>query len=392
LWGVIEEIPMPGLSPHARVPRVVYALRAIGFLGLAVILLAAATNAPAPGLSGDGLGVLAAVLLLVAGVSVSFRRRNLPPGVRFWGLVAVALSGALLAYFQPGGAGIGAVYYVFAMAELRMPRRPATWLFAFALATQSVAITAAGVDVGSHLIALIAGTVPWFFVLRLMRELRSRGEQAEQLVVELRESREAEAQAAALGERARVARDMHDVLAHSLSALALQLEAARLLARDRGTDHDVVSAIEKAHRLAAGGLDEARRSIAALRGDELPGPDGLGTLVEAFGDRASLEVRGEPRALSSEARLAVYRTAQEALTNVRKHSAADRVVVSLDYHDDATVLTVSDYGPGAPVTLGPPPGGGYGLTGMRERAELLGGRLTAGPTDDGFRVQLWLPA
>jgi signal transduction histidine kinase len=106
-------------------------------------------------------------------------------------------------------------------------------------------------------------------------------------------------------------------------------------------------------------------------------------------------VNGTPRELGSEARLAVYRTAQEALTNVLRHSAADRVEIVLDYEDDGTRLVVRDYGPGAPVAVGPGraggPGTGYGLTGMRERAELLGGRLNAQPTADGFRVELWLP-
>jgi signal transduction histidine kinase len=89
----------------------------------------------------------------------------------------------------------------------------------------------------------------------------------------------------------------------------------------------------------------------------------------------------------------VYRTAQEALTNVLRHSAASRVEVRLSYEADGTRLVVQDFGPGAPVTVGAvSPGGGYGLTGMRERAELLGGRLSAGPTADGFRVELWLPA
>jgi signal transduction histidine kinase len=389
---VIDEIPLPSLATGHRVPRVVYILRAIGFAGMAVILFAAFSSDPEPGLHGQGAGVLAAVVLLVTGLGCTLWRRALPRGVRFLGLVAVALAGALLAYFQPGGAGIGAVYYVFAMGELRMPRRASTFLASFALAAQAVGIIAAGDQVDDRLVGLIAGTVPWFFVLRLLRDLRMRGQRAEELVIELRESRAAEAQAAALGERARVARDMHDVLAHSLSALALQLEAARLMARDRDADPEVVAAIETAHRLAAGGLDEARRSIAALRGDELPGPDGLAALVEAFGERASLAVHGEPRELSSEARLAVYRTAQEALTNVRRHAAADRVEVSLDYRDGATVLTVADHGPGAPVMLGAPAGGGYGLTGMRERAELLGGRLRAQPTTDGFEVELWLPA
>jgi signal transduction histidine kinase len=112
--------------------------------------------------------------------------------------------------------------------------------------------------------------------------------------------------------------------------------------------------------------------------------------VDAFGPSCTLEVIGTPRATSSESGLALYRTAQEALTNVRKHSAAFRVEVVVRYADDGTTLTVADHGPGAPVMVGA--GGGYGLTGMRERAELLGGRLDADATADGFKVQLWLPA
>ena len=105
-------------------------------------------------------------------------------------------------------------------------------------------------------------------------------------------------------------------------------------------------------------------------------------------------VRGEPRELGPEARLAVYRTAQEALTNVRRHATPERVEVKLDYLPDSTVLVVEDH-----VIVGSPPplavgltSGGYGLAGMRERAELLGGELLATPTSSGFRVELRLPA
>ncbi len=105
-----------------------------------------------------------------------------------------------------------------------------------------------------------------------------------------------------------------------------------------------------------------------------------------------MTVTGVPNELAPEARLALYRTAQEALTNVRRHSAADRVAMRLDHRADGTTLVVEDHGPGAPVIVGPSAGGGYGLTGMRERAELLGGRLSAGPSADGFRVELWVPA
>ena len=228
--------------------------------------------------------------------------------------------------------------------------------------------------------------------MRLLRQVHQRREEAEALVEELRESRAAHAESAALAERSRLARDMHDVLAHSLSALALQLEGARLLARDRDTDPEVVAAIERAHHLAADGLDEARAAIGALRGDEMPGPERLRVLADGFGDRARLSVTGEPRALASDARLAIYRTAQEALTNVARHSDADRVELRLAYEPGGTRLTIEDTGAGVPVPAGPGPGGGYGITGMRERAELLGGRLDAGPTERGYRVELWLPA
>jgi signal transduction histidine kinase len=191
---------------------------------------------------------------------------------------------------------------------------------------------------------------------------------------------------------------MHDVLAHSLSALALQLETTRLLARDRSVDGDVTRAIDQAHHLAASGLEEARRAIAAERGDELPGPERIGILAEAFGEQSGLpvelEVSGEPRELAPDARLAVYRTAQEALTNVRRHATPERVEVRLDYRPESTVLVVEDHAaPGVPAPVGlRGPAGGFGLTGMRERAELLGGELIAEPTAQGFRVELRLPA
>ena len=182
---------------------------------------------------------------------------------------------------------------------------------------------------------------------------------------------------------------MHDVLAHSLSALALQLEGTRLLARDRGADPEVVAGArarppprgERADRGAPGDRRAARRRAAR--------PSGCRTSPTPSRAR-TLTVTGTPREPSSEARLALYRTAQEALTNVRRHSAADRVELRLDYADDGTTLDRPGPRAGRAGDVGG--GGGYGLTGMRERAELLGGRLNAGPTDDGFRVELWLPA
>jgi signal transduction histidine kinase len=216
-----------------------------------------------------------------------------------------------------------------------------------------------------------------------------------------------EKRAVALGERQRLAREMHDVLAHSLSGLVLQLEGARMLAKENPSDPRLLELIERAHHLGKSGLTEAKRAIGTLRDDDLPGPEQLGALVEQFqrdsGIPCKLAVSGPAHELDSEARLAVYRVAQEALTNVRKHAHPQRVDVTLVYAADHANLTVEDFGAnGAPPAGGLPAGsapsaiknsgGGYGLTGMRERAELVGGSLTAAPTSTGFRVELQVPA
>jgi signal transduction histidine kinase len=311
-------------------------------------------------------------------------------------VVVVGVGSIALTALQPDGAGFAGVYFVVVVSASYLPRTTAIIVSGATLAGEIVALALTHDVAAAHISGLLFSVLPWFFVMRLLRELRAGRDRAEALVKELEASRSAQVQAAALAERGRLARDMHDVLAHSLSALALQLEGARLLARDRGTDPEVVAAIERAHHLAADGLDEARAAIGALRGDAMPGPERLRALADGFGDHVTLSVSGEPRELASEARLAIYRTAQEALTNVVRHSAAERVALRLAYEPGGTRLTVEDTGPGVPVPAGPDgvPAhpGGYGITGMRERAELLGGRLDAGPTPDGFRVELWLPA
>jgi signal transduction histidine kinase len=374
---------LPQLSVQGP-PR---ALRAFGVASLLLILVTVLTTRPEPALHGDGALVTLGIVLFCVGLALSMWRRELPPGRRFAGLVMAGVAGCLFAAFQPKSAGFAVIYYVAVIAGMRLPRLPAVIVAGGALLGESVIL--ALVHGSDTPIGLIFSVVPWFLVTRLIRRLHERSVSAEQLVEELRESRAAHERSVAMAERGRLARDMHDVLAHSLSALALQLEGTRLLARDSGSDPEVVAGLERAHKLAASGLAEARQAIAALRGDALPGAERLQDLVDAFGPAATLQVLGTPRPTSSEAGLALYRTAQEALTNVRKHSAADRVDVVLRYASEAVTLTVSDHGPGAPVMVGAT--GGYGLTGMRERAELLGGRLEAHPTDDGFTVELWLP-
>jgi signal transduction histidine kinase len=143
--------------------------------------------------------------------------------------------------------------------------------------------------------------------------------------------------------------------AHSLFALALHLESTRLLATREGAGEELTLAIDHAHQLAANGLQEARRAVAAARGDELPGPDRLGVLAEDFTQQSGLPVavavHGEPRALEPDAKLAVYRTAQEALTNIRRHATPERAEIDLSYLPQSTVLWRM---PRSPTTLPSP--------------------------------------
>jgi len=369
------------------------ALSLFGSIAMTAIVASALFIEPRPGPSGDGPWVALAVLGLVVGIAFSLPRRDVRPAVRTAALLLMTASMVALTGLQPSGIAFGAVYYIVIAAALRLELVTALFVAGLAVTAECVAIGVRFDEPAGAVISIASSVIPWFLVMRLVGRLDRGRVEAESLVEELRASRAAHAESAALAERGRMARDLHDVLAHSLSALALQLEGARLMASDRGAEAEVVEAVERAHHLAADGLAEARDAIAALRGEELPGPERLQQLADAYPGDCSLTVTGTPRELTSEARLAVYRTAQEALTNVLRHSAADRVQIELTHEPDGTRLAVRDHAPGAPVAVGrAAPGGGYGLTGMRERAELLGGRLTAGPAPDGFRVELWLPA
>lgn len=142
--------------------------------------------------------------------------------------------------------------------------------------------------------------------------------------------------------------------------------------------------------MAREGLAETRQALSALRGEVSPVEDFLRLLVVA--EPAEVRVVGERRVLTAEASQTVRRVAQEALTNVRKHAPGARVLIRLEYQPDAIALEVSDSGgdgAGGELAVG---GSGYGLLGMRERAELLGGSLEAGPGEEGFVVSLRVPA
>ncbi|WP_428967100.1 sensor histidine kinase [Micromonospora fluostatini] len=246
-------------------------------------------------------------------------------------------------------------------------------------------------------------TQPALIVILLLfslhrREYRLRADQTALLLDQTARTQQAQARAAALDERARIARELHDVLAHSLGALGVQLEVAEAQLTEKG---DVVAAtarIRRARRLAGDGLAEARSAVAALRADVPPLPQALGDLVAGHrADHAAmvtLRTEGSPRGLPSAAEVSLLRTAREALTNAAKHAPGAPVTVTLDYHGPVVRLTVENPAPD-PTRDRPDAGdgvGGHGLTGARERIALVGGTLEAGVADGTWRVSVEVPA
>jgi signal transduction histidine kinase len=384
----------------------------------AILAVSIAKSHPQPGLTGQPLVITLAgccfVGSLVALVRVAggglLPLRAVPPVVT-WArplVLALLVAGSVaLEWLQSGSVGSIGLYVVVAFAARVYPRRVSAAVFGACLAyflASTVTEYAVwnnskhGMPGAADAIAIVAVYLMALFA----RQIQVQQDQEEQLLAELEESRAAELRAAALAERQRLAREMHDVLAHSLSGLVVQLEAARMLAAAAPGDARLPEAVDRAHRLARSGLEEARQAIGMLRDadDELPGPDRLPELASGFTVDTGIPCRftqgGECHELPPAVRLALYRVTQEALTNARRHARPDEVDVWLDYQPGAVTLTVEDIarqplpvsGPaGAPI--GP---GGYGLAGMRERAGLLGGVLDAGPTETGFRVRLRVPA
>ena len=224
------------------------------------------------------------------------------------------------------------------------------------------------------------------------RQRQQRLESAERLLAETRRANTEQARAAALAERSRLAREIHDVLAHTLGALVTQLAAAEALldadATEAGRQH-----VRHARRLSAEGLREARRAITTLRGVDPPLPDLLRVLADRR-DRqgpVDVEVSGTVRTLPPEASLALYRAAQEALTNAGKHAPGRPVRLALHYDCAAVELVVANTLPGPAEADGEGGDSGYGLVGMGERAALLGGQLFAGRVGDDWVVRLRLP-
>jgi signal transduction histidine kinase len=231
-------------------------------------------------------------------------------------------------------------------------------------------------------------------LLGLNRQSRAaRLEQAELALARAQTATEEHARAAALAERTRIARELHDVLAHSLAGLSLNLQGARLMLVRDGASPDAIAQIERAQKLAVDGLSEARNAVAALRDDLVPVTKAVADLVTGYrldtGATAELTVEGEPRELTAAAGTTVVRAVQESLSNTRKYAPAADVQVVMAFGRDHVEVTVRDKQGRRPPE---PVAAGYGLRGMRERVELLAGELDSGPVEDGWRVHLTVPA
>ncbi|MGA5424113.1 sensor histidine kinase [Streptomyces lavendulocolor] len=205
---------------------------------------------------------------------------------------------------------------------------------------------------------------------------------------------------AAEAERAAIARELHDVVAHSVSMIAVQAESATYTTP--GLSPEARDALQQIAGTARSSMAELRRLLGVLRtrpddrAATAPQPTlaGLDDLVEqhrAVGGRADLRVSGERVVLPAGWELSAYRIVQEALTNARRHAPGAHTVVDVVYGPDRLTVRVADDGPGPPRSPSPA-GTGHGLTGMRERAALLGGSVTTGPgPDGGFLVEAELP-
>ncbi len=332
------------------------------------------------------------VIVVVSNITLFGLKYGEPPGPAGYGLLVFAIAGSVLWYALPGSAMIIVPFWVSRAAVRYYRAQPLEWII--------VAISIVGASVPLYLTtrslpgAFGAAFGLVAFTLAAVNR-RTREQQLEDLEVSLARKQaaiEEHERAAALAERARIARDVHDVLAHSLAGLSLSLQGARLMLVRDGASAEAIEQVTRAQGLAADGLAEARRAVAALREDAVPDVRALGDLVTAYrlesGASAEFEVDGVERELPAEALSTLYRTLQEALANTRKYAPGAPVQVRLSY-GEVVRLTVEDRPGRRPERVAP---GGYGLLGMRERADLVGASLEAGPTSTGWRVELKVPA
>jgi signal transduction histidine kinase len=393
------------------------AIKGVRVLVLVVMLVTVPLASPHPGLTGPRSIAILAGLVVSAIAWIVWLRAGRRYRLLVTTLAVMAVAGGTLAGLSPFSTAIAVGCVVTSSAGVRLSTEASLTITAATVA----AFLIAGFTVGAPAETLAGYPAAliglWAFGLT-RRAYLLRAEEAEEALEQARRAHAAENQAAALAERARIAREIHDVLAHSLAAVSVNLQAAEGLLGELPTDSrgpEVVKAMECIERAVAftrDGMTETRRAILALRegsdaGDGAAAPTAGSTPTRlvaelrkltddyrADGDAIiDLELIGEPRRVGAEAALTAYRTAQEALTNVRKHAPGEPVTVGLTFTSVHLEVRVVNPLPAAD-RAGPlaHAGAGYGLTGLRERAALAGGTLTAGPEDGQWSVHLRIPA
>lgn len=233
---------------------------------------------------------------------------------------------------------------------------------------------------------------------RLLRQLEASNAELEQAHVLLQDFASEVEELTIVRERTRLAREIHDTLGHYLSILTIQLETIGKL-QERDPARAAVE-IAEARRVAAQSMQEVRNAVAALRPTgiaELSFAEAVRQLGQAFERNApetalTLDLETELPPLSPDISVALYRAVQETFTNIRKHAQASKVLVRLRYEDGTIDLLVLDNGNGMAQTTPDHPGEGFGLVGLRERIELLGGQVSYGPAEQGgYRVTVRVP-
>jgi signal transduction histidine kinase len=336
---------------------------------------------------GDNRAVAAAVAF-VATASIAFRRR-FPTAV---GIVVPLLYAIELGFWgdpQIICASIGYFCALYALAVWTSPRRFALGL-AFLVASFFIASFGPKGSFHNTVLFSVVTVVVILLVRRVLGDRERRAQLAER-------ERDVAAREAVVEERARIARELHDAIAHNVSMMVVQAGAERrVLEGGGGTTREVLETIEQIGR---GALTEMRRLVGMLRNDARdplapqPGLDDLSGLVEQVADAGlpvQLHVEGERRALPVGIELSAYRIVQEALTNALKHAGEAQATVTVRYGTDSLELEIVDDGVGAGHAA--VAGGGHGLVGMRERVALYGGRFDAGRSQSGgFTVRVLLP-
>nr|WP_229898107.1 histidine kinase [Streptomyces finlayi] len=352
---------------------------------LAVIVVGALTIRPM-GVTGQGLAVTA--LFVVNAASLLARRlpeHKVPPRLALgWLSLAVVAAAALIAVSDRGTSYLFA-FFVAGHIGYRLPTRQALALAgACGLLCAAVLWLRPGYDGQTWMFGLVTAAPVLVGIVNRSQKQSVRSALAAAEAAE--RAARAEARTAVLTERGRIARDVHDVLAHSLAGINMQLELVDALI-DTGDLERIREANGKAHSLVKESLKQAQWTVHALREDALPLVESLTAMVESSGHHDVLRVTGAVRDVPAKTAQNLLRIAQEALTNAARHAPGGVVAVELAFADASTTLVVRN-GPAAREA--PRPGGsGMGLIGMRERVALLAGTVTAGPVVEGPYAGGW---